>query len=188
MVTAVLMATERGFTYLGLLFAVAVMGVVLAGAGQVWHTAAKREKERELLFIGNQYRQAIGRYYEASSGAKQYPAKLEELIEDKRFPKPQRHLRKLYTDPMSGRADWGLVVAAGRITGVYSLSEDVPLKTGNFAKLDAEFAQRTRYADWRFVHRPDAVSAGTSGSSAEPDAGAEPVPEIGSPPLVPAAK
>ncbi len=164
------------------------MGVVLAGAGQVWHTAAKREKERELLFVGNQYRQALGRYYEASPGAKQYPAKLEELVEDKRFPKPQRHLRKLYADPMTGHAKWGLVLAAGRITGVHSLSEDVPLKTGNFAKVDAEFAQRTRYVDWRFVHRPDAMPEGTSGAAAEPDAGAGPVPEIGSSPLVPAAQ
>lgn len=164
------------------------MGVVLAGAGQVWHTGAKREKERELLFVGNQYRQAIGRYYEASPGAKQYPAKLDELIEDKRFPKSQRHLRQLYADPMTGRAEWGLVRAAGRITGVYSLSEETPLKTGNFAKLDAEFAQRTRYADWRFVHRPDAASAAAAASTVEQEARTDSFPDIGATPGTPAAK
>lgn len=147
-----------GFTYLAVLFAIVVMGVVLAGAGQVWSTAAKRERERELLFIGNQFRQAIGRYYESSPGAKQYPAKLEELLEDRRFPKPQRYLRKMYVDPMTGRAEWGLVKAGDRITGVYSLSEDTPLKSGNFSKLDNEFAQRSRYADWRFIYRADAAS------------------------------
>ena len=50
---------HAGFTYVGLLIAVAVLGVGLAAVGQVWSTAAAREKERELLFVGNQYRAAI---------------------------------------------------------------------------------------------------------------------------------
>ena len=35
------------------------MGVALAGTGMVWHTQVRREKERELLFVGNQFRRAI---------------------------------------------------------------------------------------------------------------------------------
>src|SRR5207237_7930193 len=75
-----------GFTYLGLLIIVAVMGAGLAATGTFFSHAAQREKERELLFVGDQYRQAIGSYYRHSPGTGAYPKKLEELIEDKRFP------------------------------------------------------------------------------------------------------
>src|SRR6266849_8604384 len=39
---------QRGFTYLGLLVIVAVMGAVLAAFGQLYSHAAQREKEQEL--------------------------------------------------------------------------------------------------------------------------------------------
>jgi type II secretory pathway pseudopilin PulG len=161
-----------GFTYLALLFAVAVMGLALAGAGQVWQTAAKREKERELLFIGNQFREAIGRYYEASPGVKQYPVKLEDLVEDKRFPKSKRHLRKIYVDPMTASKDWGLVVQQGRITGVHSRSTERPLKTGNFSKADAAFEGSETYAAWRFQYQPGAGRAAGDGGGPAPAEGA----------------
>jgi len=32
------------------------MGVALAALGTMWHTASQREKERDLLFVGDQYR------------------------------------------------------------------------------------------------------------------------------------
>ena len=51
-----------------MLFAVALIGILLAAAGQVWRTEALREKEKELLFVGEQFRQAIGSYYENSPG------------------------------------------------------------------------------------------------------------------------
>ena len=35
---------------------------------------------------------------------------LEELLADRRFPTPQRHLRQLYDDPFTGRPDWELVL------------------------------------------------------------------------------
>ena len=53
---------ERGFTYLVLLAVVAAMGIVLATAGEVWHMALKREKEQELLFVGDQFRRAFNLY------------------------------------------------------------------------------------------------------------------------------
>ena len=40
---------------LGVLFAVFLMSVAMGGAAQVWHTAQKREKERELLFDPETY-------------------------------------------------------------------------------------------------------------------------------------
>ena len=158
---------QRGFAYLAVLFAVALLGLLTVGVADVWHTIAQREKEAELLFIGNQFRQAIGRYYESSPGAKAYPARLDDLLEDKRFPNPQRHLRKLYRDPMTGSRLWGLVKQQERIVGVFSLSDKTPLKTGNFAERDADFDERGSYSEWKFVYRPDGAP-GTSRKASMP--------------------
>ncbi len=151
---------QRGFSYLALLFAVAVMGLLLAAASELWHTTAQRERERELLFIGKQYREAIGRYYLRSPGARQYPQSLDDLIDDRRFPQTVRHLRKRYRDPISGKDEWGLVVEQGRIIGIHSQSTQTPLKRANFAKADAEFADRASYAEWQFIYRPADQTAG----------------------------
>ncbi|MDO8294097.1 MAG: type II secretion system protein [Gallionella sp.] len=141
---------QRGFGYLLVLFALAALGLLLAGAGQVWQTTAQREKEVELLFIGNQFRQAIASYYEHSpDAAKQYPARLDDLLEDKRFPMPRRHLRKHYRDPMTGSMDWGLIKAGGRIVGVHSRSGDKPLRQ-SFDGRDASFSGAARYDQWVF--------------------------------------
>ena len=43
----------KGFTYIGLLIAIAVMGVGLAAAGPVSRTLQLREMEKELLFAGD---------------------------------------------------------------------------------------------------------------------------------------
>ena len=92
---------SRGFTYLTVLFIVAVLMGGLALVGEVWETWAKREKEADLLFVGNQYRKAIQRY--VLSGKAQYPRTLDDLLLDPRQPSKQRYLRKLYPDPMTGK-------------------------------------------------------------------------------------
>ena len=141
---------QRGFGYLLVLFALAAMGLLLASAGQVWHTAATREKEAELLFIGNQFRQAIASYYlQTPDAAKQYPVKLEDLLEDNRFPVPRRHLRQLYRDPIAASEQWGLVKAGDHIIGVHSRSTGTPLKT-EFLSRDSAFAGALRYDQWVF--------------------------------------
>ncbi len=155
---------EGGFTYLLLLFAVAAMGLTLAGAGQVWQTVAQREREEELLFVGHQFQQAIASYYSSTPGSvKQYPASLDELTEDRRFPMPRRHLRKLYRDPMTGGVEWGEVKLAGRIVGVFSLSGSTPLRTV-FEPRDAALQGATRYGQWVFGH--DAAAAANAAARA----------------------
>ncbi|HJV09936.1 MAG TPA: type II secretion system protein, partial [Burkholderiales bacterium] len=74
---------SRGFTYLGVLFLAVIMAGGLAITGDVWHTATMREKEAELLFVGNQYRKAIQRYY-LTGPQRQYPRSLEDLLKDPR--------------------------------------------------------------------------------------------------------
>jgi type II secretory pathway pseudopilin PulG len=148
--------SQEGFTLLGALLTIAVMGAGLAAYGELVSHAAQREKEQELLFVGNQFRQAIGSYYERTPGAvKRFPQKLEDLLEDKRYPMPQRHLRKLYADPISGKPQWGVIEApGGGIMGVHSLSEAPPIKTGGFAPRDRTLAETARYSDWHFSYVP----------------------------------
>ena len=145
---------QHGFTYLTILFVVALLSGGLALLGDVWHTTSQREKEAELLFIGNQFRQAIGQYYLRSPGSvKKYPNALDDLLKDSRQLATQRYLRKIFRDPITGEAEWGLVQVAGSgITGVYSLSQDVPIKSSNFRLADAAFEGAAKYSDWKFVY------------------------------------
>lgn len=141
-----------GYTYLLLLFAVAAMGLFAAGAAESWATLAQRERERELLFAGNQYREALRRYYEAIPEAVQrHPAKLEDLLQDTRFAGMRRHLRQLYPDPMTGQADWVLLRNNERIVGIHSRATGRPLKRDGFDKRDQEFAGAASYTDWKFI-------------------------------------
>jgi type II secretory pathway pseudopilin PulG len=140
-----------GFTYLAVLFLVAMTGIALSVVGEMWQTAQRREKEAELLFIGGEFRRAFAKYNTAAPG---YPRRLEELLKDPRFPDGRRYLRRIYRDPMTGRAEWGLLKSAGdTIIGVYSLSEDEPLKKKGFSLADSGFEGKTKYSEWVFFPR-----------------------------------
>jgi type II secretory pathway pseudopilin PulG len=151
-----------GFTYLTVMFVIAILLGGLAIVGEVWETSARREKEAELLFIGNQYRRAIGLFYESTpGGVKRYPRSLEELIKDPRQPATQRYLRRLHPDPLTGK-DWVAIRGAdGGVQGVHSASELAPLKIAGFRVRDASFEGATRYADWKFIHAPAAAPPAT---------------------------
>ena len=151
---------EQGFTLAGAMLLVAVLGAGMAAYGELASHAAQREKERELLFIGNQFRQAIGSYYERTPGAvKQFPQKLEDLLQDKRHPMPQRHLRRVYVDPMTGSREWGILKApGGGIMGVHSLSGTAPIKSGNFTVRDAALEGAASYSGWQFAYVPPFVA------------------------------
>lgn len=145
----------RGFTYIGLLIFIALMGIGLAGVGTVWHTETRRVKERELLFAGDQIRRAIGLYYEHTPGTKQFPQTLEDLLLDRRYPNTQRYLRRVYRDPLTDEANWGLVRGPqGEIVGVHSLSEARPFKQAGFRQIYEDFEGAAGYKDWKFVYRP----------------------------------
>jgi type II secretory pathway pseudopilin PulG len=161
-------ARNAGFTYVWLLIAIAVMAAGLAAIGEVASTAAKREKEAELLFVGDQFARAIAEYHASSPGAPQYPQKLEDLLADNRYPNARRYLRRVYPDPMTGRADWGLMRGpGGGIVGVHSQSLERPLKTANFPSSYAAFTGATAYSAWRFT--PSLPGTFASGPTA-PDA------------------
>lgn len=122
----------RGYSYLAVLFLVALTAAGLAALGQAWSTAAQREKERELAFRGGEIARAIAAYARASpQPPAQYPKRLEDLLSDERGFKPRHHLRRLYADPFTGEADWELLPEAGqpdRFSAVRSRSEQPLLR------------------------------------------------------------
>ncbi|HKO89423.1 MAG TPA: type II secretion system protein [Burkholderiales bacterium] len=159
---------EGGFTYIGLLILVALIAIALAGTAEVVSTAQKREREQELLFVGTQYARAIASYRSASPGSEAYPTSLEQLLEDKRLPVMRRHLRKLYADPVTNGAPWGLVLGPNNgIVGVYSRSLDQPLKRQGFSKEYEQFTDTESYSQWKFIGA-GAVAAKPTGSAPQP--------------------
>lgn len=162
---------QRGIAYVGVLMLVAALGLGMTEATRIWHTVRQREREAELLFVGDQYRTAIGRYYSAA-GQYRYPASLDALLEDRRTLPTRRHLRRLYADPLTGSPRWGIVKAPdGGIMGVFSEASGKPMKRAGFATPYETFADRDSYAEWAFVYLPPAADAG-SPSAAGPSSAA----------------
>lgn len=114
------MDRQGGFTYLGVLLAIALLGLGMTAASEVWVTTARRQRLEQLEWVGQQYVQAIGSYYESSPGrVKAYPKTLQDLLEDRRFAFSRRHLRQVYVNPFSGAPDWELMRALdGGVRGV----------------------------------------------------------------------
>jgi len=136
---------------MGLLLFVAIAGIGLAATGMTWHSKIKVENEQQLLFVGSQYRNALNSYYESTpSGAKTYPFSLQDLLLDKRFPNVKRHIRKIYPDPMTGKAEWGINRTQGRIVGIYSLSNQKPFKLAGFTSENQSFNYAKSYRQWLF--------------------------------------
>ena len=150
----------RGFTYLGILFAVAFIGIGLGAAGTIWSVSAQRSSERQLLFVGQSFRQAIRSYYlHGPAGAHQYPRSLDALLEDNRNGTVQRHLRQVFFDPMTNKRDWNLITTAdGAIIGISSSSQKVPIKRSKFAAEDVGLTDADCYCEWRFVYLPQLQS------------------------------
>ncbi|MBD3415449.1 MAG: hypothetical protein GF421_13610 [Candidatus Aminicenantes bacterium] len=84
-----------------LLFAVAVLSIGLMVAVPVWQTQIQREQEKELIFRGKQYVEAIRIFQNKYPGT--FPQRLEELLQEK-------CIRRLYTDPMSLSGEWNVIL------------------------------------------------------------------------------
>ncbi|MES2130508.1 MAG: type II secretion system protein [Pseudomonadota bacterium] len=150
------MRREAGFSYVIVMFLVAVLSLLAARAMENTLTAERRQKEDELLRVGQAYRDAIRSYYEQSPGtAKVYPPTLEALLLDGRGTRLRRPLRKLFRDPMNSDAKWGVLEAeGGGVMGVYSLSTLKPIKTDGFPAELAGFTNAKHYSEWQFTYQP----------------------------------
>ncbi len=155
------MSGSRGFAYVLLLVAVAIIAGAGANALSYGSTTERRAAEQELIDIGLSFELALNSYagYRAgrpslpapNSAGLQGPASLDELLRDPRAPKPIRHLRKIYADPVTGKPDWVFVRNdAGRIVGIHSVSTSAPIKKSGFPPPLAHFEKAQTYQDWIF--------------------------------------
>jgi hypothetical protein len=130
------------------------MGLMLTVVSRVWRTTEQREREAQLLFVGHAYRMAIASYF---ANGHRFPATLQELLQDDRFPVPKHHLRRLYPDPITGSADWSLVLtpSGSGIMGVASSSNAAPIKRGGFDLIDEAFKDADCYCAWQFIYYPN---------------------------------
>jgi type II secretory pathway pseudopilin PulG len=154
------------------LFLVAITAAALAALGQAWSTAAQRERERELAFRGGEIARALLSYQSSPAAPGQFPAALEDLLEDRRSPVPRRHLRRLYADPLTGQADWVLVPEPsqpGRFSAVRSRSTRPLLRT-----TAPDGTPTPTAADWVFAARayaggpPSAAMPASAASMPQP--------------------
>lgn len=149
---------EEGFTYLGLMIALAVIGVAAAGTLQMGAVMRRHDSEEELLVIGLDFRAALKSYaHDTPGGAPAAPLSLQDLVRDPRYPNPHRHIRRIPADPLTGKTTWGLVLGPDgqSILGIHSLSKDKPIKIAHFPQVFQGFEAKASYADWIFLPSPE---------------------------------
>lgn len=153
------LSKQQGLTYLWMLLAVFLVGLLLGRCLDVESTLRQRTRETELLYVGDQYRAAIRQYYESSPGYRHdYPGSLRDLLADPRYIGLHRYLRQLYPDPVTDQSWVEIPAPGGGIMGVRSSSEATPIKQAGFAAVDVVFEKSAHYSDWRFVYEPPAVT------------------------------
>lgn len=150
---------QSGFTYLLVLIAVVVIGIIVGGATTLVSFVVQQDREAELLFRGLAYKNAIERYYLAGKGIKVFPQSLDDLLKDPRVPGVRRFLRRLYKDPMSPEKEdefnWDVLRSGdGGIQGVVSRSMLEPIKQAGFPKGLELFEQQKSYNNWQFLYVP----------------------------------
>jgi type II secretory pathway pseudopilin PulG len=136
----------------------ALMGIALSVVGPLWSDAVRREREQDLLRVGQLYAQALRVYQEAGPGSvKPYPETLEALLEDRRHLGTHRYLRKLYPDPIDPSRPWGLVRdSSNGIRGVYSTSLLPPLRREALDLGEVKLPAARSYQEWIFAPPPPA--------------------------------
>ncbi|HRC85861.1 MAG TPA: prepilin-type N-terminal cleavage/methylation domain-containing protein [Thermoanaerobaculia bacterium] len=140
---------QKGFTLVELVMVAAVITIMAAIAIPAVRFAAKRTKEAELHAALRSMRYAIDDYKRYSDaglipvdlGTEGYPKDLDVLVEGidlvGQIDKKAKFLRRIPTDPMTGKAEWGLRSfnddpdsdswGGENVYDVYSLSEGVGL-------------------------------------------------------------
>jgi type II secretory pathway pseudopilin PulG len=170
---------QAGFTYLGLIVLVTIIGLVGAATLKADALLRRAAAEQELLEIGAAFSAALTSYAEATPrGQPTQPPSLEDLLKDPRFPGARRHLRKIFVDPITGKAEWGIVWlnkgglggggGGSGVVAVYSLSDAKPFKQANFDTRFQNFEKREHLSDWKFGMSGQGVAQGQPGQPGQP--------------------
>ena len=145
---------ERGVSFIELIIAVAILGILAAAAVPIARFQVKRQKERDLHYALWQMREAIDKYKDAADkgaimtkvDSQNYPPDLDTLVKGVDIQgKKVKFLRRIPIDPMTGKAEWGLrsmqddpnsdTFGGQSVFDVYSKSQGTAL-------------DGTKYADW----------------------------------------
>ena len=85
---------QHGYAMAALLVGMSVAAVLMTAAMPAWKQMARREREAELIFRGQQYARAIG-LFQKRAGPGVLPPNVDVLV-------TQRFLRKKFKDPITG--------------------------------------------------------------------------------------
>jgi type II secretory pathway pseudopilin PulG len=166
---------QRGVILIALLLMLVLVGVGALGAAEIWATTLKREREVELLWVGDQYRAAIASYWKATPGPRKIlPSSISQLLNDDRFPNAVHHLRAAYRDPMAEDVDFEPVVINNALVGVHSTSKDTPMKQAQFPRRYQQFADAQDYSQWQFIFIPPIAQRPAAASQTNPSFGPAP--------------
>ncbi|MGV7210645.1 type II secretion system protein [Oxalobacteraceae bacterium A2-2] len=168
-----------GFTYVSVMVLVAVIALAGAATLKLGSVLQRSRLEAELLAIGAEYADALQSYADATpAGQPTQPRSFKELLRDPRSSTLKRHLRRIYVDPLTGSAEWGIVYAGDKtgIVAIYSLSDAKAVKIGNFPERFRAFEGRTKVSDWKFTAagkpagtaQQQAANAGANQGTANP--------------------
>ncbi|MEO7793978.1 MAG: hypothetical protein ABIV06_04335 [Thermoanaerobaculia bacterium] len=91
-----------GYSLVMVVMLITVMNIVVAIALPLWSGMIRRDKEEELISRGLQYAEAI-RVFQRRFG--RLPVQLDELVKVE-----PRSIRRLWEDPITGKADWILIL------------------------------------------------------------------------------
>ena len=149
----------QGFVFIAVLASMFILALSTQAVMGYVSEQARRERESELIAVGEAYARAIGSYYLSSPGTiKAYPISVEDLLEDRRFVGIKRHLRQFYADPITRTTNWGWIRAKdGGLAGVYSTSTQNPLQTARIETTEISLGPANRYSDWQFVFKAPTV-------------------------------
>jgi hypothetical protein len=172
---------EQGATYLMLMCAIVLIGIVTSMAAKQWKMMVQRELEADLLARGIEIQQALALYSTAMKAGRVMPGEVypQSLADLTRLPKP--FLRKVYLDPM-GHGEWDYLRSpTGGIMGVKSRSKAKPIRQHEFPPEVRHFEGRKRYDEWVFQY----PSPSTAGLIPQVPQGAVPAPFFPSPQMQP---
>jgi type II secretory pathway pseudopilin PulG len=99
---------QRGYAMATLLVSIAVMTVLMSVAMPAYRQLARREKEAELAFRGEQYARAIA-LFRAKNG-NNFPPSIDVLVNGK-------YLRKKYRDPMTPDGEFRIIPVGNPTAG-----------------------------------------------------------------------
>lgn len=151
---------QTGLLLIGALVFLSLSAMTAVHTGQRWFDSRQRAAEEELLFVGEQYRQAIDAYWrEVPDAVHRMPTSIDDLLSDKRFPFPRRHLRKAFRDPLASDLPLVEIRDGPVLIGVRSAAPGTPFRQAGFEGAQKQFNGAQSYADWKFIYVPPAAPA-----------------------------